>query len=33
MTVVLDSEGIVTARFDGSVDYETLKTAIEDALN
>ena len=32
MTVVLDSEGIVTARFDGSVDYETLKAAIEDAL-
>ena len=33
MTVVLDSEGIVTARFDGSVDYETLKAAIEDALD
>ncbi|MBQ2715356.1 MAG: hypothetical protein IJF21_01035, partial [Clostridia bacterium] len=33
MTVVLDSEGVVTARFDGSVDYETLKAAIEDALN
>ena len=33
MTVVLDSEGVITARFDGSVDYETLKAAIEDALN
>ncbi len=32
MTVVLDSEGVVTARFDGSVDYETLKAAIKDAL-
>ena len=33
MTLVLDSEGVITARFDGSVDYETLKAAIEDALN
>lgn len=33
MTLVLDSEGVITARFDGSVDYETLKAAIENALN
>ena len=33
MTLVLDADGIIVARFDGSVDYETLKAAIEDALN
>jgi thiol-disulfide isomerase/thioredoxin len=33
MTVVLDADGVITAKFVGSVDYETLKAAIEDALN
>ena len=33
MTLVLDADGIIVARFDGSVDYDTLKAAIEEALN
>ncbi len=33
ITVVLDPDGIVSARFDRPVDYDTLKAAIEEALN
>ena len=32
MTVVIDRDGIITAVFEGSVTYETLTAAIEDAM-
>jgi hypothetical protein len=32
MTVVVNGDGIITARFDGSVTHEELVAAVEDAL-